>query len=894
MWLIYSTIPLPIFIGLGAAFRWFGRTSPKHVPAMSLIILAVAGLGLIQSIRFFESGNWEPSSVKIQRFMLEESTSIDESLFSAESKKAIALAKTVSDEKDAVQKSKLAVSVSPETSRAAVGSVAVAAILCWSSFIAFQRTSSHLWLFLGLVTMGIVMSCIGLYQAIGQSIPLMEQIRAGIPYGTFVSRNSAGGFLNVCLAGMVGLICVAFSTTTRRKSDHRYQVQDNSWIASTIGKFEDRLALIDSKQVASLVVLALIVSAVFASASRGATISMIAAAIATIFVSTRFSKTKASWIIGILVAALAVALLVTLEVDTRIRDRFGVVLEDGVARSYIWEVALRSMRYYLSTGSGLGTFHFAALPFQQTYTGGWFYHAENLIAEFFVEAGFVGMLVFLIGLAVVFRQITVLQRQGKRKAHLPILLATTFLTISCVIHNSVDFPLLVPAVFAPTFILIGALSGSCVLDRSASEGQFRAKRLNPSSSKREVDETDQVVKSPSETIEPDNLAKGTRNFASTPKLPGIIFFYSALCFSLFFLVSSLGLMRELARAESIERILAFDTRNLQILAESNDNAASESKQYRNRWNGSANTAESMRIQAEAEIEDFRKVLLTKLSSSNNVDWKATEPTLFRLAATRLANEKKIAELTELAGGVAAIEHLDNARTIYANARQLSPLDWRLILGESLVGWRASKSDQLRTIATLGVVSANKPSLLFRMGLIANELGEQSFSNNLWKIAMEADPSLATKIAGLYASTKNDGEIDVTIFPSNLSLLESVATSVFSQNRFPITNELLWKRIVNEAEKFPREDTNRWVWLAKSAKVANNEESEFEYLEKAVQGQPFNRSLRQRFAVLLANRGDFERSLNEITSCLQSNPQDPILQKLQKQVQQLSESSQSNR
>ena len=54
-------------------------------------------------------------------------------------------------------------------------------------------------------------------------------------------------------------------------------------------------------------------------------------------------------------------------------------------------------------GSGLGTFHYAYLPFQNPMAIGWYYHAESLYAQALVELGWIGGLaiVSLLGIAIV-------------------------------------------------------------------------------------------------------------------------------------------------------------------------------------------------------------------------------------------------------------------------------------------------------------------------------------------------------------------------------------------------------------------------------------------------------------------------------------------------------------
>jgi tetratricopeptide (TPR) repeat protein len=118
-------------------------------------------------------------------------------------------------------------------------------------------------------------------------------------------------------------------------------------------------------------------------------------------------------------------------------------------------------------------------------------------------------------------------------------------------------------------------------------------------------------------------------------------------------------------------------------------------------------------------------------------------------------------------------------------------------------------------------------------------------------------------------------------------LESVALRVLTSQRFPQTYAQLWKQIATAAEKLPETNSMRWFWLAKAAKEANDSDREFEFLEKTIRTQPYNVSIRQRYAILLANRGEFQMAINELDRCLQSSPEDKSLQQLKKQIVELS-------
>ena len=122
-------------------------------------------------------------------------------------------------------------------------------------------------------------------------------------------------------------------------------------------------------------------------------------------------------------------------------------------------IAWKAMKYYGWLGSGLGTFHYAYLPFQNPSSQNWFYHAESLYAQCGVELGYTGLLI--ISFSVVFMLWGVqsnIPAENWRYA-LPAKLAGSYLVISQALHSFVDFALILPALFVPACVLLGSVQG---------------------------------------------------------------------------------------------------------------------------------------------------------------------------------------------------------------------------------------------------------------------------------------------------------------------------------------------------------------------------------------------------------------------------------------------------
>jgi tetratricopeptide (TPR) repeat protein/O-antigen ligase len=77
-----------------------------------------------------------------------------------------------------------------------------------------------------------------------------------------------------------------------------------------------------------------------------------------------------------------------------------------------WPDGFRAAVHYLPAGSGLSTYAYAYLPFQNAASDGWFHHADNLWLELLVEQGIPGVLLALATAGMVLRALSRLGRSN--------------------------------------------------------------------------------------------------------------------------------------------------------------------------------------------------------------------------------------------------------------------------------------------------------------------------------------------------------------------------------------------------------------------------------------------------------------------------------------------------
>ena len=238
------------------------------------------------------------------------------------------------------------------------------------------------------------------------------ELRGGGPFGPFVNRNNAGGFLNMCLGCGLGL----WLGRRREAGGH--------WVAADI-LFGFGIALI--------------AAAVFATASRGSILALLAAFVLTILLSAwaRPRADRASASGGARAAAghapaaeryapatghstpaagrsgccccssAAISIGMWLDLDVEIQRRFQSLSTEQVLQSgrrvHNWQEAwTKNVPKLWLTGGGLNAYRFLYEPDPDSLSSGFVaIHAENQYVQTLVDGGVVaaGILLVLICLA---------------------------------------------------------------------------------------------------------------------------------------------------------------------------------------------------------------------------------------------------------------------------------------------------------------------------------------------------------------------------------------------------------------------------------------------------------------------------------------------------------------
>ncbi len=901
-WMVWAALVLAALMACEIVRRiWLQQDIGKVAfPALSILFLGLASYAWVQSIPFFSvdsPGGWVPASVKIQRWFLgTPNTGLDArfnttaSVLTATSEQR--LTETWAD-------AKLALSVEPLHSRAAVGGMAMVSVMIWIGATAFQTRRTQLAVMILMTIMGLVFGLIGLAHVLSWERVNWLGLDSSTSFATFVSRNTAGGFMNVCLAGSIGLAAWAFSQP--RDKEQRYSYGSESPGLRILHTVEDIFAQLTTLQICTLLSTSFILIAVFCTGSRGASISACVACIVAFLVSQNRKNQVGMWVFALVVIAIGLSGIYFFELDQRITNRFTDLAKAEtfetdihIGRLYIWSVALQAFFYFGVFGSGLGTFHFAHLPFQNPTGMGWYYHAESLYAQALVELGWFGVLAILATFAFCIRAIQKLRTtqtlnplRSKSNAlqFQPIFLIGLTLVISQAVHSFFDFALIVPAVFLPAGLMIGMVYGAA--RNKSSADKENVDELSIGISHRVSSQRLPKVEGPrfSNLVEQAPLAAVPMKRVGSKETVSIFIGCVGLMMLLW---SSIRPIEAMYRVDNMNRWLQDQTKVTRA-----SRIGSPSAYLAGLWGTPSisiyQVPDALRIMGESVLYVFRSQRLDQLDSipgeTASVTWEKTSPLLIRLAiaekqALAIENgesketfEKSVA-LDSVFGGAKQLARWEKARELIEKAHLQSPLDWRLTWGRLLLDRKLSVSEWNGWFDRSCMVSRHRPDTLFQIGVLGWQAAkDRDHVYPLWKSVMQLAYWLAPGVASIIAMDSSDSDVPTEIFPQIPYYLGAIAANPFDATRFPRTNNRLWERIGESAIEMRPSDPNRYTWLASAAAHFGQTEKELEYLGESVNLSPMNKDLRMKFADRLATAGEFKAAIENAEICRSLAPDD---------------------
>ena len=331
-------------------------------------------------------------------------------------------------------------------------------------------------IFSALIVVGVLHAAAGLYQQwTSPRSYLWGQIVYGNPFGAFVNRNNSGPMLLFGLTGCIGLVAlrilrlidrndVQFFNSQSGNSGYPRQAIGGNVSSSARSLMKVSVVGCDLASIFAIICAGFIFVAIFASGSRG---TLVAALIGSLVCFAIAANPRTFLLLtGGLVLTSILALLGCLQFNVapstvnRLGES-GLAAIDNDARLGIWADALRASIHYFPLGSGMGTYQYAHLPFQESTPPGlaqsqlpvnlrydylpreqsgfliWATHADSQWVEWAVEGGLWIALLLTASMALCISALYRLKRKPLAYEQ-ALLVAGTFTFVSLMISQGLD------------------------------------------------------------------------------------------------------------------------------------------------------------------------------------------------------------------------------------------------------------------------------------------------------------------------------------------------------------------------------------------------------------------------------------------------------------------------
>ncbi|MEL6108666.1 MAG: O-antigen ligase family protein, partial [Planctomycetota bacterium] len=331
------------------------------------------------------------------------------------------------------------ISVAPHLTRRALGCLAMFCAACWIARSWSENANAVLVFFLLISAGGGALAVLGLLD------------RSTSAFGPFVNNNNAGSFLNLSIG--CGLAGIAFLRRARRGQRVRLLLSGTFWVATIL----------------SLVGL-------LASSSRGATLGLFAGVVGIGAVLSQNDVRRR--VVALLACTIALVLILLAGLGrwsrpfARIQSLWNGNALDNPRVAH-WQDGISASSHYLPAGSGLGTYRYAHLPFQQRGGDTWYVHADGMPVECLLEGGVWLTTLVVLGVVLVGRDVFRIARKREECSGDSLALgdsfviAAAFATPALLVAQCFDFGILQP----PSFLLLASLLGGLAF-RSQRSARF--------------------------------------------------------------------------------------------------------------------------------------------------------------------------------------------------------------------------------------------------------------------------------------------------------------------------------------------------------------------------------------------------------------------------------------
>lgn len=347
---------------------------------------------------------------------------------------------------------RIPISIAAFDSRHGVAYLTIIAAVSFFAVLTFQRRDRITWLLSAIAIGACSVALIGILRRLlpGFQLWSFREGGEGAPFGSFFNRNNAALAINLGIGSALGLVFWRMSAF------------------SPSGTPANRNSLRNVYLLGGLLLVATCLVGLIACGSRGGLLSLAIAGSATFAMNhKRFGR-----IGGVVAAAalVAIAVFALLRTDTlgnqALRGDTLEQLESTVGRGSNrlatdtrlahWPDGFRTAVKHFPAGSGLASYGYAYLPWQQTSPWRHCLHADNLWLEMLVELGLPGLILLALLVTLITRALIRLGRSSD-PIDQGLWITGCYVTLTIGISQCFDFGLILPTNLIATTILLSVV-----------------------------------------------------------------------------------------------------------------------------------------------------------------------------------------------------------------------------------------------------------------------------------------------------------------------------------------------------------------------------------------------------------------------------------------------------
>jgi len=312
---------------------------------------------------------------------------------------------------------------------------------------------------------GAMISIYGIYTKLDppkKVLGVYEMVYGGVPFGPYVNRNNAAGFLLICMGCAIGLIYLVMQ---KRKSNRPKPIVSRempAWRRFNV-MFADFLAEMTIGRAFAFLFAISIACGIVSTLSRGGTIGLLAGALTTIFLFALARKPKSSlgiFLVVVVITTAAAGYLGFGEKLTERIDQFSNSEIDDIQRFQNWRDTSAAIGEFGVAGSGLGAYHAVHRMYRQDNETKLYEYAENQFFQTLIDAGWVGLALLVASLVIAALCVSHLLRHGQSTGSVTMGLVGLFTLTSVGVASVFDFGLYLAANMCAMAVVVGVMCGN--------------------------------------------------------------------------------------------------------------------------------------------------------------------------------------------------------------------------------------------------------------------------------------------------------------------------------------------------------------------------------------------------------------------------------------------------